>query len=195
MLATYTSLTGSSFAAPLPTVPAGYTLNYAYEGNKIALVQSTSPYDTWATAKGLTVLNNGKAQDPDDDGRNNLQEFAFDGDPLSANNDGKVVGKVATIGSDQVLTLTLPVRAGAVFSDDSGDEVTAGAVDGVVYRIEADKSLSPFGDNVSEVTGVDASTIQAGLPALSSGWTYRTFRAPDTLATEPKAFLRAKISE
>ncbi|MFM7182185.1 MAG: hypothetical protein ACKO2G_12070, partial [Verrucomicrobiales bacterium] len=161
-----------------------------------------TPYDSWATAKGLTGANNGKGDDPDNDGRNNLAEFAFDGDPLSGVNDGKVVGKVATVGGDQVLTLTLPVRNGAVFSADSGDQRTATAVDGVVYRIEGDKSLSPFADNISEVTGGDAAAIQAGLPALSdiaapagADWTYRTFRAPDNVATEAKAFLRGKVSE
>ncbi len=47
VLATYTSLTGTFAAAPAP--PAGYTLNYAYQGNKIALVSTaSSPYATWS---------------------------------------------------------------------------------------------------------------------------------------------------
>ena len=37
VLATYTSLVGANFAS-VPAPPSGYTLNYAYEGNKIALV-------------------------------------------------------------------------------------------------------------------------------------------------------------
>jgi hypothetical protein len=36
--------------------------------------------------------------------------------------------------------------------------------------------------------------LDGGLPALSTGWTYRTFRAPGKVGTDPKAFLRAKVS-
>ena len=54
VLATYTSKTGAAFASVTP--PAGYELNYAYEGNKIALVQAG--YSTWQTA-------NAPGQDPD----------------------------------------------------------------------------------------------------------------------------------
>jgi hypothetical protein len=55
--------------------------------------------------------------------------------------------------------------------------------------------LSSFSDTITEVTGGDVAASQAGLPALSSGWTYRTFRAPGTVPTMPKAFLLAEISE
>lgn len=74
VLATYTTLTGGTFlSAPAP--PAGYILDYAYEGNKIALVSAGTPYDAWATAKGLTGapgFENGKTDDPDNDGKDNL---------------------------------------------------------------------------------------------------------------------------
>jgi hypothetical protein len=66
-------------------------------------------------------------------------------------------------------------------------------VDDIIYRIEGDEALSPFADTITEVTGDDATAIQAGMPALSSGWSYRTFRAPGTTTTIPKAFLRAKV--
>ena len=203
VLATYTTLTGGMFlSAPAP--PAGYMLDYAHEGNKIALVSLATPYDAWATAKGLTGapgFENGKTDDPDNDGKDNLYEFAFDGNPLSGINDGKIVGKVATVGGNQVLTLTLPVRNGAIFSDSFGDELSA-LIDGVYYRIEGDETLVPFADTIDEVTGGDATAIQAGLPGLSdingdtvADWTYRTFRAPGTVSTVSKAFLRAKASE
>ena len=48
VLATYTSLQGTAFASP-PTLPSGYVLDYAWQGNKIALVQViVSPYDAWS---------------------------------------------------------------------------------------------------------------------------------------------------
>jgi autotransporter-associated beta strand protein len=170
----------------------------------LTLVSVGTPYDAWATAKGLTGapgFENGKTDDPDKDGKDNLYEFAFDGNPLSGAIDGKVVGKVATVGGNQVLTLTLPVRNGATFSDDFGDELSA-LVDGVYYRIEGDETLVNFADTIDEVTGGDATAIQAGLPGVSdvngdtiADWTYRTFRAPGTVSTVSKAFLRAKATE
>ena len=200
ILASYTLLTANSIIGTDPVLaspaPSGYELDVV--GNELRLVQTGggSAYDVWATAKGLTggpgsSTDPAKSADPDNDGRNNLQEFAFDGDPLSGANDGKVFGKIATVGADQVLTLTLPVRDGATFGVDSGDQVSA-LVDGVIYRIEGDTDLSTFADGIAEV--IPAITL--GLPTpLSTGWTYRTFRAPGTVPTAPKAFLRAKISE
>jgi hypothetical protein len=71
-------------------------------------------------------------------------------------------------------------------------------VDGIYYRIEGDVNLASFADSITEITGTDATTTQAGLslPALSSNeWTYRTFRVPGTVPATPKAFIRAKVSE
>ena len=185
------NLTGS-----IGTGTATGTLQIGGDNNDLELVVSgvvDSAYDTWATAKGLTGANNGKAQDPDGDGKNNLYEFAFDGDPLSGANDGKIVGKVATVGGDQLMTLTLPVRTGAKFSPDSGDLLSA-LIDGIHYRIEGSVDLGTFNKDIAEVSPA----ITAGLPSpLSTGWEYRTFTfaTPDTVPTVPKAFLRAKISE
>ena len=172
----------------------------AFASTGVVSIVNGDPYIPWATAKGLTGLSGSatdpaKSADPDGDGKNNLYEFAFDGDPLSGGNggnDGKIVGKIATIGADQVLTLTLPVRGTAptpTFSNDSGDQLSA-LIDGIYYRIEGDETLSPFADTITEITA-----ITAGLPPLSTGWTYRTFRAPGSVLAVPKAFLRAKVSE
>lgn len=158
---------------------------------------AASGYASWAAAKGLddsdAAHSSVKSADPDGDGHNNLYEFAFDGNPLSGVEDGKIVGKVATVGSDQVLTLTLPVRTGATFSG-SPAKVSA-LIDGITYRIEGANDLATFTDTITEVTGGDATTIQTGLPTLSTGWTYRTFRVAGTVPTVSADFIRAKISE
>jgi len=192
VLADYTSLTGSAFASA--TAPPGYNIDYAYNGGtQIALVSTggVSAYDSWASAKSLTGANNGKTQDPDNDGRTNLQEFALDGDPLSAANDGKMVAKIATVGAEtNVFTLTLPVRAGAVFSGSGG--LTSAAIDGVIYHIQGSADLGNFTVNVTEVSPA----LDAGLPGLSSGWTYRTFRTPGSVsALAPRDFLRVGIEQ
>lgn len=159
---------------------------------------SASGYASWAAAKGLDDSNaahaSAKSADPDGDGNNNLYEFAFDGNPLSGVSDGKIVSKIATVGGNQVLTLTLPVRTGATFSSSSGDQLSA-LIQGIYYRVEGDVNLATFASTISEVTSGDASSIQSGLPTLSTGWTYRTFRAPGTTSTVSSAFLRAKVSE
>ena len=176
----------------------GATNIYTFdETTGILTLGSADSYASWASAKGLDGTpgkENGKSDDPDNDGKNNLHEFAFDGNPLSGANDGKIVGKIAAVSGSQVMTLTLPVRTGATFGDSSGDQLSA-LIDGIYYRIEGDATLSPFADSITEVTTGDETAIQAGLPALGTGWTYRTFRAAGTVPTAAKSFLRAKISE
>jgi autotransporter-associated beta strand protein len=162
-------------------------------GNTLEAVYTAAPdtpFDTWASGKGLDETNNGPAQDPDGDSQSNLTEFALDGEPLSGAASGKVVGKIATVGADQALTLTLPVRSGAVFAGSTEQTAT---VDGVVYRIQGGNNLGSWALAVSEVTDGDATTIQNGLPALSTGWTYRTFRTPGPVSTDPREFIRAVI--
>jgi autotransporter-associated beta strand protein len=109
VLATYTtgSLTGSAFAAPLPTVPSGYTLNYAYEGNKIALVQSaTNNYASWANdpLKG-NIPGEPATGDFDNDGITNIVEYALGQNPrVSSQPAGVLSGNVITFtkGADAI---------------------------------------------------------------------------------------------
>jgi hypothetical protein len=158
-------------------------------------VPTGTPYDQWATDKGLDGSNNGKLADPDNDGLENILEFALDGGPLSAARDGKTRVAVADVDPgapvDLALTLTLPVRNGAVFTG-PGDLVSA-AVDNVVYTIQGSTTLSDFLSlNVTEVTPA----LSAGMPALSTGWGYRTFRVPGTPgSSEAKGFLRVNVAE
>jgi len=151
-------------------------------------------YDTWASSKGLTTGNNGKADNPDNDGLNNLGEFALDGNPLSGVRAGKVVVKVAPVSSVNYLTLTLPVRGSGTTFSGSTEQVSA-LVDGIYYHVQGSNDLTNFTATVVEVTGTDATNIQSGLPALSSGWFYRTFRSQNPVSSNSKTFLRAKITE
>lgn len=190
VVATYTGSAPAGFTAV--DVPAGYVVDYDYNGNSIALVNA---YLGWAAENGLTAgVNDGKLQDPDNDGVANVVEFATDGDPLSGEANGKIRSIITDVDSGapvvNALTITLPVRTGAVFSG-PGDQVSA-AVDGILYRIQSSTNLSDFtSPNVTEVTDNAAILTQLSLPALSGpGWTYRTFRAPGTPGTDAKEFLR-----
>ena len=76
VLATYTSMTGSAFAS-VPAPPDGYALNYAYQGNKIALVQTDgSTFASWLSANGISQTI---AEDHDNDGVANGVEYFLGG--------------------------------------------------------------------------------------------------------------------
>ena len=168
----------------------------------ITLTTVPTPYDSWISSyypgAGQTA-ERAKSANPDGDNLNNWGEFATDGNPSSGVNDGKIVGKIATVNSEQVFTLTLPVRVGTVAdpADPAGSELGLRQVDdGLSYKIQASTDLASWALTVTEVTGTDASAIQLGLPALSSGWVYRTFRAPGTVVSgEPRKFMRAIFAE
>jgi autotransporter-associated beta strand protein len=185
----------SDFSVSAPGFPGTGTWTVEADGLNLELVYSpasASVYDSWATAKGLTGINNAKGFDADDDGLTNLQEFAFDGNPLSGANDGKQVSVLADpdgAGPETTaLILTLPVRNTAVFNG-PGDLVSD-PVDGIIYQIQGSVDLVDFTTmNISEVTPA----LDSGLPALSTGWTYRSFRAPGPLGT--REFIRAAVVE
>ncbi|MCX6879753.1 MAG: hypothetical protein NTW21_39005 [Verrucomicrobia bacterium] len=138
------------------------------------------------------------------DGRTNLLEYAFDGDPRSGSDEGKVRGMVATLPSNgsRVFTLSLPVRRNASFG--GATEQVSAPIDGVTYTIQGNDTLETGAWTlaVTEITEADALAIQAGLPALSDlagdltpDWTYRTFRRPGTVTDgDPRDFLRAMVT-
>lgn len=101
--------------------------------NEITGVLATgTAYDLWAAAKGLTALNNDAGLDTDKDGRDNLGEFAFNGDPLDGSDTGFQL--VATEDTDadtlKELTLTLAVRNGSGPPVFSGPPAPSAVVDG-----------------------------------------------------------------
>ena len=82
VIATYSGTRTGTFAS----VPSGYTVNYSAPGEiRLTVGEGGDPYGDWAAGKGLTAANNGKTQDPDNDGVANLLEFYLGGEPLTAN--------------------------------------------------------------------------------------------------------------
>ena len=79
-----------------------------------------SAYDTWATEQGLDGTNNGKMDDPDSDGLENVIEFGLNQNPLAAGDGGKVRAVLADVdpGAPVVTayTLTVPMRDGTDFT-------------------------------------------------------------------------------
>lgn len=181
-------------------VDGANTWTFSQTTGTLSLAVLTDPFIPWIGTYFPGETNAsiiGKNADPDNDGLNNLAEFALNSNPSNASTTGKVIGKVATLGGNQVMTLTLPVRAGATFTDDATThEEVSGLIDGVIYRIQGSSNLSAWTLDVSEVaSGSDRDAIQAGLPALDTGWSYRTFRAPGTVPSDASNFLRVKVTE
>jgi hypothetical protein len=147
-----------------------------------------SPYHAWTIVSGLTIgTNDGLTDDPDSDGVPNLAEFATNGDPLSGVHDGKNRTAIGDAGGLSFLTYTFPVRAGAVFS---GTGPLLATRDGVTYSVSGSRDLAAFDENLVELSPA----LQAGLPALDEGWTYRTFRMSNPVDDLAAGFIRVTIA-
>ena len=181
-------------------MPAGLAFEPVYASNNVQLrVVTATQFDLWINTFGITnPADRTKSANPDSDNLNNLGEFATDGNPASGVNNGKIVGKIAMVGGEKVFTLTLPVRIGTVAdpADPAGGQLgLKQSADGLFYTIQASDDLGAWTLAVAEVTGGDATAIQLGLPALNSGWIYRTFRSPGPVAGDPRELMRVMISD
>ncbi|WP_193212985.1 hypothetical protein, partial [Luteolibacter marinus] len=154
-----------------------------FTGALVVSVTVRSPYEIWADDHGLTPGENDQfPDDPDLDGRSNLEEFAFDGDPLSAADEGKRRVSIYNYHGMKFLSLTVPVRTGAVFT---GSPSPSAGVDGVTYTVYGTLDFDDFDEPVVQGSAED----DAGLPELSSGWEYRSFWLSAQVPTAPRGFL------
>ena len=144
-------------------------------------------YD-WANENGLSYPNTTANSDSDKDNRNNIGEFAFDGDPNSSLYDGK---NRHSFSAEQHLSLTIPVRDGATFAN-SGNGSLTGSIDNIIYEIRGSSDLSASGWTAAITEQSPAQ--DSGLPSLNSGWSYRTFVYPQSISTSPKAFMQALVT-
>jgi autotransporter-associated beta strand protein len=146
VIATYGTRSGGNFAAIQGG--DGYTIDYAYQGNKIAVTPGVSPYANWASNYAWANEGDELADaDPDGDGFANALEFFLDGDPLVA---GPPSGKPSGTVSGGRFLFTFERNAGAssvvpvVEYGTSLDlpSVAANGVNGVIISTEA----SPGGE-------------------------------------------------
>lgn len=192
--------TFNAFSQPAG-MPAGLALKINYSAFIVQLeVVALTPFEIWINsfASITNPADRLKGANPDNDGLNNQAEFALDGNPASGTATGKVVGKIAPVAGVNALTLTLPVRTGAILdpADPAGGDLgLIKAADAVSYRIQASDQLTNWNLTVTEVTGADATAIQLGLPALNVGWSYRSFRSPGAVAGDPVEFMRIFLGE
>lgn len=178
-------------SAELPITLGSIGTNFATVSN--LSVTQVDPYTSWADGSGLeSEADRALDADPDHDGRSNRQEFALATDPNSGSHGDTypAVGDPDGSGPQtSAMVMTFAVRSGATFSASGGDRVAT--QDGVTYRVEGSFDLVSWSLAVSEVT--PNTTFKQDLPALPSGWEYRSFRVPGQTADSPRAFLRLVI--
>jgi hypothetical protein len=148
-----------------------------------------SPFAIWISGfdfSGTSDPNLSAAGDPDKDGRNNLIEFALDGDPANAASPDKQHAQMRDMAGTSVFVLTLPMRDGAIFD---GYPAKSASLEGVAYRVEGAGNLSAFDREVIEIPA-----DSAGLPGLNDGWSYRSFKIAGT-AAGPSGFLRLRVAQ
>jgi hypothetical protein len=151
----------------------------------------TTPYLLWAADQGLTPGNIASDLDPDQDGSNNLLEFALGGDPEVAGNSGVSSLQTQVIGGDQVMTYTITTRSGTTFAAGTNNSLVA-TKDGITYRMEASTTLSTWDQSVQEVIPAMPGNLPANPP---TGYEYHTFRTSGAIGSASKIFLHLKVSE
>jgi autotransporter-associated beta strand protein len=180
-------------------VAAGNEWTFTESTGLLEVGPVTDPFASWIDSFFPGETNPaiiGKTADPDNDGVDNLTEFALNGNPNSGSNNGltAVLIQDASAPAGNELTLVAAVRDGAVFAAGPNGVQTA-TIDGVVYTIEGSLALT-FPDSAVSVGGAfDTAPAATGLPSLtSSAWEYRTFKLDASEGLTGKGFLRVKTA-
>ena len=161
------------------------------ESTGILSLAMPTPFTTWIDA--FTTIPSDKrnpTDDPDGDGSNNLTEFAFDGDPSSPADRGKIhalTEDAAGSPAGKDLVLTIAVRQNA--PPFAGSPAPSSTVDGITYRVEGSTTLESFIAPVSVIPPL----VPESLPAPHTGYSYRSFMLDGSNALPDKGFLRARV--
>jgi autotransporter-associated beta strand protein len=199
IIASYGALSGTF--GSITGMPTGYGVVYNYNNaNQIALVSSaSSPFGTWID--GFVSITDPADKlpgaDPDDDGVNNLVEFALNGDPTDGGDNGLSASLIqdATAPAGEELTLIIAARRGASFGAGPNGTRTA-SIDGVNYTVEGSLNLVFPAGNVSHAGATDTAPAATGLPSLvGEDWEYHTFSLDSSEGLPGKGFLRVKIGD
>jgi hypothetical protein len=179
-------------SATLPASLAGIGTEFASISN--LSIGEVDAYTLWIEDSEVDPQDAAQDDDPDGDGRSNFEEFALATDPAvnDPNNVHVAIGDADGGGSEtSVFVMTIPVRSGAAFTSDNGDQVAS--QDGAGYRVEGSFELLQWTAAISEVTENEA--FLNPLPELDEGWEYRSFRVPGQTSDTPRAFLRVILNE
>jgi autotransporter-associated beta strand protein len=178
------------------TQPAGI---YTFGTGKLQVGagEALDAFATWAASKGLDGTpgkESGPNDDPDNDGRSNLAEFAFNGDPLSGSDKGRLYlftsdgNQAADPSGGKKLALTVAVRGGTPAF--TGNPSLTSTKDGITYTIEGSTDLVTFATPVHEVTPILTVTTTPG-----DGYEFRSFTLDGSDGLPGHGYLRAKVTK
>jgi cyclophilin family peptidyl-prolyl cis-trans isomerase len=150
-------------------------------GSQAVVVDISDTYASWASRYAFPAGQGAFWQNPDGDAWNNLQEYAFMGDPVVSARTNQVVysGITGAVPSARYLTLTFPVRKSAA---------------GLTYAVEGNDGLSaPWTEVWKSTAGF------AGLQVVSalnqSDRTLVTIKDTVALGARQTRFLRIRLVE
>ena len=141
-------------------------------------VNLTDNFTTWVSRNSFSGGQSGAAQDPDEDGWNNLQEFAFMGDPAVPDPTGLVVVP-GTAGTAPIkfLTLTFPVRK---------------STQGLTYIVEGNDGLSGTWTEIwNSANGFSHAQVVSAVDQTDR--TVVTIKDTSVIGVQPKRFLRTRV--
>ncbi len=151
---------------------------------------AADPFSEWISGFDFSAFADpdlSREGDPDGDGLSNLTEFAVNGNPAGGEAGGKLRHRIEELADGRALVLTLPVRAGAVFTGSPGKSAS---IDGMNYLVEGSRELAVFDRQVVELP----SAMAEGMPAPGDGWSYRSFRLDGAVGeANPAGFLRLRV--
>ena len=200
IIASYGTLTPAAGPfASVPTLPAGFTINYGYLGSMIAIERfPLTAFDNFINGvfpgSGDNPGTVGENADPDGDGTSNFLEYALGGNPDSGSDGPKVYQIIADSsdsGTQPELLLTIAVLNGTpAFLPVSSGSPTATHL-GVTYTIQGSMDLSSFANPSTVVTPV----APASNPTPPAGYNYRTFSLNGSNGTPNKGFMRVSVTK
>ena len=133
----YVIASGTSITGTFSSVPSGYAVTYS--ATQATLTQAAgSDYTTWATAFGLQnpwlginpALNGTPAADPDGDGMNNQQEYAFGLTPTSSSSVNPITVQLdKTTGTFRYTRRATPAITGLVYTVKTSQDLVTWTID------------------------------------------------------------------
>ena len=162
----------------------------------LSVTTGDTPYGSWINTffPGVTdPLIIGKTADPDKDGSSNLAEFGFDGDPSKGSLNPKIfvftTDTDADADSNKEVVMTAAIRTGAAAFTSAAPSTATSAADEITYSIQGSTTLSSFPTTVNAVP----TPVVIGLPAVNTGYSYRSFSLGGSNGLPAKGFLRAGV--
>ncbi len=169
--------TGSTTITVRATDSVGNTVDDTFS----LTVNTTDTYATWASRTAFDGNATGATENPDGDEWNNLQEFAFLGDPSTVDATGQTVsgGKVGSAPAGQFVTLTFPVRK---------------ETQGLTYVVEGNDTLSGTWTEIwNSTNGFSHAQVVSAVDQADR--TVVTIRDTADIVSQPRRFLRTRVMQ